>query len=356
MSGDSVKNKVVAVALIIIVVFATPIAICKYIPESYTRSTNYYDVTGEPHIIATLVGDNEFDRGEDAVLTITLQNYGAIYRIKGDKYLNSSEQEYEDEKKLRAIELGEELEKSAADRVTVLLRADGVPAEVIVDVQEIESIGAGETGIAKFPIHIDDDAPAGVYQLRLKVCYDHIWNVQMSGTPMTPNINYWNTTENQNQTITIVIEKEPDFEVTGMSSSLIVGETGFLNITYRNNGEETATDAISRISDMLPFTAVNNQERLGTIVPGESVTASFMVSTDRSAVPKVYSISTGIRFKDEDGDIRISDPMRIGVVVAPKVPFSESLKAKKWWIAAAVMLLTVFLGWRGWKRWGLRRG
>lgn len=355
MSGDPVKNKVVTVALIIIVVFATPIAICKYIPESYTRSTNYYDVTGEPHIIATLVGGGEFDRGEDAVLTITLQNYGAIYRIKGDEYLNSSEQDYDGMTELAEIELGAELKKSGAYRVNVLLLADGVPAEVMVDVQEIESIGAGETGIAKFPIHIDDNAPAGVYQLRLKACYDHIQNVQMSGTPMTPDINYWNKTGEQNQTIVIVVKKESDFEVTDVASDLQVGGTGFLNVTYRNTGEDAATDAIARISDMLPFTAVANSERLGTIVPGESVTAHFRVSTDRSAVPKVYSISTGIRFKDEDGDIRISDPMQIGVVVAPKVPFSEKIMAKKWWILAAAPLLAVLAGLLAWGGLGRKR-
>lgn len=125
-----------------------------------------------------------------------------------------------------------------------------------------------------------------------------------------------------------------------------MGETGFLNITYLNTGEEAATGATARISDMLPFTAVRNQERLGTIAPGESAIASFKVSTDRDAVPKVYDIATGIRFRDEDGDIQISDPMQIGVVVAPKVPFSRKLNAKKWWIAGAVLVLAVFLGWQ----------
>ena len=38
---------------------------------------------------------------------------------------------------------------------------------------------------------------------------------------------------------------------------------------------------------------------------------------------------------DADGDIRIADPMRIGVVVAQGVPFSEKLRAKKWWVLAA---------------------
>jgi hypothetical protein len=331
----------VAAALLL----AVPVAVgSEYIPESYTRSTNYYDVTGEPYLIAALVGDCEFYRGEDAVLEITLQNYGAIYRIKGDQYLNSSEENYDGETGLAAIELNTELEKSAADRVNVLLLVDGVPADVIVAVQEIESIGAGETGTARFPIHIDDNAPAGVYQLRLKVCYDHIQNVRMSGTPMTPNINYWNTTGQQNQTIVIVVTKESDFKVTSVASDLQVGGVGFLNVTYQNTGEEAATGAIARISDMLPFTAVTNQERLGTIMPGESVTAHFRVSTDRSAVPKVYSISTGIRFKDGCGDIRISDPMQVGVAVAPKVPFSEKLLANGWWILAAALLLVILAG------------
>jgi hypothetical protein len=349
-----VRTKIVAIIAIVAtaLLLAVPVAVgSEYIPESYTRSTNYYDVTGEPYLLATLVGDCEFYRGEDAVLEITLQNYGAIYRIKGDKYLNSSDKKnYDDETVLAETELETEIEKSCANHVDVVLFADGAPVDVTVDVQEIESIKAGETGTVRFPIHIDDDAPAGTYHLRMDACYDHIWNVQVSGTPDKPNINYWNTTGVENHTIVIVVKKESDFEVTDVASDLQVGGTGFLNVTYRNTGEETATDAIARVSDMLPFTAVTNQERLGTIVPGESVTAHFRVSTDRSAVPKTYSISTGIRFKDEDGDIRISDPMQIGVSVAPKVPFSEKLLANRWWIVAVAVALLAFGGW-----WALKR-
>ncbi|MEA1868661.1 MAG: hypothetical protein U9N09_00640 [Euryarchaeota archaeon] len=347
------RTKIVAIIATVAtaLLLAVPVAVgSEYIPESYTRSTNYYDVTGEPYLIATLVGDCEFYRGEDAVLEITLQNYGAIYRIKGDKYLDPSEKRYDDETILAATELATEIEKSCANNVDVVLFADGAPVDVIVDVQEIESIKAGETGTAWFPIRIDDDAPAGAYHLRMETCYDHIRNVQVSGTPDNPDINYWNTTGAQNHTIVIVVEKESDFEVTDVVSGMQVEGTGFLNVTYKNTGEETATDAIARISDMLPFTAVSNQNRLGTIAPGESVTAHFRVSTDRSAVPKVYDLSTGIRFKDEDGDVQISDSIQIGVAVAPKVPFSEKLLANRWWIVAAAIALLAFGGWRALKR------
>ncbi|PXF60512.1 MAG: hypothetical protein C4B59_08980 [Candidatus Methanogaster sp.] len=340
------------IAAALLLAAPVPVAVgSEYIPESYTLSTNYYDVTGEPYLIATLVGDRELDRGEDAVLEITLQNYGAIYRIKGDQYLDSSDKKnYDDEILLAAAELDVEIEKSCADHVNVVLFADSSPVDVIADVWNIESIEAGKIGTARFPIHIDDDAPAGTYLLRVETCYDHIRNVQVSGTPDKPDINYWNTTGTQNHTIMIAVAKESDFEVTDVVSGMQVEGTGFLNITYKNTGEEIATDAIARISDMLPFTAVSNQKRIGTIAPGESVTAHFRVSTDRSTVPKVYDLSTGIRFKDEDGDVRISDSMQIGVAVAPKVPFSEKLLANKSWIVAAAIALLVVGGWRALKR------
>ncbi len=349
------RTKVVVVVAIVataLLLAMPPVAVgSNYVPENYARSVNYYDVTGEPHILATLVGDREFDRGDDAVLEITLSNYGKIYQIKGDKYLDPGETEYNDELKLAAIELAAELEKTSANMVNAALFADDAPVDVTPDAQEIEAIEVGKTGTVLFPIHIDDDAPAGTYHLRLRICYNHILNVQVGGTPDNPDINYWNTTEAQNQAIAIIVEREADFEVTDISSTLLVGGTGFLNITYLNTGEETASDATSRISDMLPFTAVSNQERLGTIAPGESVTAHFRISTDLDAVPKVYSIGTEIRFCDEDGDIQISDPMQVGVVVAPKVPFSEKLLANKLWIVAAVIALLVFGGWWALKRW-----
>ncbi len=113
-----------------------------------------------------------------------------------------------------------------------------------------------------------------------------------------------------------------------------------------------AVDAVARISDMLPFTAARNQEHIGTLAPGESATACFMVSTGRDAVPKTYSIGTEVRFKDTDCDVWIADPMQIGVLVAPKVPFSEKLRENKWWVIAAVVVLASFRGWRAWKGWG----
>jgi hypothetical protein len=342
---------VITVFIVAALVWSASIADCeddheKDIPESYTRSTNYYDVTGDPYLVATLVGGSEFKRGGDAVLAITLQNYGAIYRIKGDEYLDPGDSDYDDEMKLASLELGVEVEKSAANRVDAMLFPDGAPIDVTAGVQEIESIEAGKTETARFSVHIDDNAPAGIYQLRLVMQYDHIRNVQVSGTPDLPDINYWNETQQQNQTITIVIEKEPDFEVTYVSSSLRVGETGFLNITYRNTGEETVTDAVARINDMLPFTASRNQVHIGTLAPGEAATACFSVSVGRDAVSKTYSISTEVRFKDEEGDIRIADPMRIGVVVAQGVPFREKLRAQKWWVLAAAVVLAAFVGLR----------
>ena len=349
------QNRRIVIALIaatIIAICMAPISPAKYIPESYTRSTNYYDVTGDPLLVATLVGDNEFCRGEDAVLEITLQNYGAIFAIKGDEYLDPDDPDYDDDMLLAMTEFWVELEKSAADRSRAVLLADGAPIDVAAEVREIKTIEAGKTGTVRFPIRIDDDAPAGIYQLRLKVCYDHIDNVQVEGTPNNPDINYWNVTETWNQSIPVVVEKESDFKVVCVSSTLVVGGTGFLNITYQNTGEVVATDAIARISDMLPFTATRNQARVGLIAPGESVTASFAVGTDRSAVPKVYDVSTGIRFKDEDDEIKISDSMQIGAVVVPGVPFSEKLGAAKWWIIVAVLAIVAVHRWRAWKRGG----
>jgi hypothetical protein len=53
-----VRTKIVAIIAIVAtaLLLAVPVAVgSEYIPESYTRSTNYYDVTGEPYLIATLV-------------------------------------------------------------------------------------------------------------------------------------------------------------------------------------------------------------------------------------------------------------------------------------------------------------
>ena len=75
------------------------------------RSTveNYWDVTGSPKIDASVVGTNEFNRGDKAILRVALSNIGTITAFEPDE-----KPEDEKEKKLADFEFTLEKAKTIA--------------------------------------------------------------------------------------------------------------------------------------------------------------------------------------------------------------------------------------------------
>ncbi|MBN2109719.1 MAG: hypothetical protein JW705_01335, partial [Methanosarcinaceae archaeon] len=54
-------------------------------------------------------------------------------------------------------------------------------------------------------------------------------------------------------------------------------------------------------------------KRLGTIMPGESSTASFGVYAEGQAVEKTYGINSEIKYLDADAQIAYSGNLKVGV-------------------------------------------
>ena len=75
------------------------------LPENFDISENYYSVYGGPDLSATLIGDNEFSRGDTVTLNIEMMNKGKItgFKVENevdlgnyvDEMLQQSEMQYE---------------------------------------------------------------------------------------------------------------------------------------------------------------------------------------------------------------------------------------------------------------------
>ena len=307
----------------------------------FTFSKNFYDVHGKPNITASIVGDNEFDRGDEVTLTIDLVNRGVVLGFESDRMPDD-----DNEEDLAKMELGYELQQVNAIGITTVLAApEGVPIDVKSGPQQVGSIrgskGASET--AKFNIEIDENAPAGTYPLVLATSYIYQKNVQMDGNVSENRVdgNFWYDTLNQTQILYLSVRKLADFEITDVSSDLQAGEDDrVLSITYQNTGEEAAVDAVARISVTDPFSSTDDQAYLGTLEPGESATAIFVLDTDSGAAIKPYGIDTEIRFKDSREESRISESMTAMVTIAPLILGSEKMKP---YILPAVLILILVL-------------
>ncbi len=307
----------------------------------FTFSKNFYDIYGKPNITASIVGDDEFGRGDEVTLTIDLVNRGVVLGFESDRMPDD-----DNEIDLAEMELGYELQQVNAIGITTVLAApEGAPIDVKSGPQQVGSIrgskGASET--AKFNIEIDENAPAGTYPLVLATSYIYQKNVHMDGNVSENRVdgNFWYDTLNQTQILYLSVRKLADFEITDVSSDLQAGEDDrVLSITYMNTGEETATDAVARISVTDPFSSTDDQAYLGTLEPGESVTAVFVIDTDSGAAIKPYGIDTEIRFKDSTDKSRISESMTATVTITPLIPGSEKMKP---YILPAILILILVL-------------
>lgn len=307
----------------------------------FTFSKNFYDIYGKPDITATIIGDNEFDRGDEVTLEINLINNGIVLGFESDRMPDD-----DNEIDLAKMELGYELQQVNAIAITAMLIApDGSPINVKSGPQQVGSIrggkGARETG--RFNIEIDENAAAGTYPLMLLLNYIYQKNVQISGnvSESRTDVNLWYDTLNQTQPLAITVRKLADFEITGVSSDIRAGvDGGVLRITYTNTGEEIAIDAVARISVTDPFSSTDDQAYLGTLAPGESATAVFVIDANSDATIKPYGIDTEIRFEDETGKSRISESMTATATIAPAIPMSDKIKP---YIMPAVLILLLVL-------------
>jgi hypothetical protein len=189
----------------------------------FTFSKNFYDVYGTPNLIASIVGDEKFDRGDEVTLTIDLINRGVVLGFESDRMPDDDE-----EIDLAGMELGYELQQVNAIGITAILAApEDSPIEVKSGPQQAGSIN-GDKGARKtvrFNIEIDDNAPAGTYPLVLATSYMYQKNAQVSGnvSDNRADVNLWYDTLNQTQVLYITVEKLADFEVTNVSSDLRAG-------------------------------------------------------------------------------------------------------------------------------------
>ncbi|HIH69941.1 COG1361 S-layer family protein [Methermicoccus shengliensis] len=313
------EKRCVSVVVLCMVLMALPPVAggSQYIPESFTFSDNYYTVYGGPQIDAVLAGDNEFERGEDVQLKIDVYNHGKVLGFKSEKTPTTAEQIARAE-----LEKNYELQVTTAIGVVCTLKNPyGAPVTINSGSQSAGSLRAGEKTQAplSFSVEIDDDAPAGEYTLVLESTFSYQKNVQVSGDPRagTEEVSFWYDTMTQRSNITFFVKKEPRFEVVSVSGDLHPGDKSTLTVVYKNVGEEPAREATARLSLVDPFSSTDDQAYLGTLNPNESATATFKINVDADALPKLYGLNSEIKYKDEHGDIKISDVVKVPVEVHP---------------------------------------
>ncbi|WP_440946161.1 COG1361 S-layer family protein [Methanosarcina sp. T3] len=316
------KNGLFATITALLILCSAALPAQAALPENFDISENYYTVYGGPDLDATLVGDNEYSRGDTVTLNINMMNKGAVTGFKSESDVDLGDYT---EEMLQQTEMQYEAQAVTAIGILATLKSDDPNIKVKSGPQEAGTLKQGKQSSSptKFTIEINKNATAGTYPLTLELSYMYQNNVQVGGDDFdstvglvtNKEVGIWYENKTQTRTIEVQVKKEPYFEVTEVKGDLYPDEGGLLYVTYKNTGEEPAKDATVRVSAGDPFSTTDDQSYLGTLNPGKTAVAIFDMDVDEDATPKPYSLNSEILYEDADGHDQVSDSIKINTEV-----------------------------------------
>jgi len=115
------------------------------------------------------------------------------------------------------------------------------------------------------------------------------------------------------------VNPKVNFEVSGIPK-IAAGEEKIITFMIKNLGEFEVRDATARITIVDPFSSTDDTAFLGNLKPGQAVNASFKISVDKDATPKLYALNLEVKYKDLEGEWAISEPTKAIIQVTPAKP------------------------------------
>ncbi len=321
-----------------------------YIPPNLNKfGQDFYTVYAEPSLTASLMESNEYYPGDTAAILIQIMNTGKVEGFK-------CEREPSDANEIALAKLEMELENQATAALGVLATLsaeEGTPVDVKTGTQVVGSLRSGEISApVQFYIEIHENAKAGVYRLKLRLEYDYQKDVQVEGnvSQNKVNCNYWYESKNQTLYLEIAIKPEAHFRVKEVTSNLIAGEEGILQVIFENTGEELARDAIAQIKVVDPFSSSDYTSYLGDLKPGETKKAEFKVKVDRGAIPKNYYIIAEIKYENSKGKLLTSESIKVPVTVLQAETLEQQVQRNLHLIIFIIAVSTALVAYIAYRR------
>ncbi|MDK2989618.1 MAG: hypothetical protein PWR16_1147 [Methanoculleus sp.] len=259
---------------------------------------------GSPDLSATISGTNEFAPGAETNLAVIISNSGLnTHKIVGSTLITPDDQ------------------PNTAKLVTVALKGTDTPFTVKTDPQFLSDIMGGASATAAFEVKVADSAEPGTYVLPLEVAYTYLADAEEYGSDLL-RYNYQKKTE----TLPLTVRVTPDLQVEVLdvrSESLNVGTEGYVYLTLKNIGHDTANNAIAKVTrnGASPLIPTDGSAYVGTFEPGETVDVKFKVSVADTAEPKSYPLDVAVTYEDYEGTSVTSRSATIGLPVGGKIAF-----------------------------------
>jgi hypothetical protein len=260
-----------------------------------------------PEMSASVSGTNEFYPGDDATITVIVQNSGLA-----------------DRKTVDVGTIARDDVPTTAKLVMVGLSAGNAPVIIKTDPQMIGDIPTATQNMVSFTAKILNNATDGEYQLPLSIGYTYYDPAKQEVADYL-QIQYINKTVTV--PITIRIKPEVNIEVIeAIPENLNIGGEGYLNLTIKNTGLEDGKKATVTIvrNGNSPIIPTDSNVFIGDFPKGGIVTSRYKVSVSNDAEKQTYPVDVKVTYENRDGEIITSSPDTVGVPVGGKSTFAIS--------------------------------
>ena len=262
-------------------------------------------MAGSPKMSAYIAGTNEFSPGQDAKVTIVVENTGT----NEFKFIQSGIVDREDL-------------PNTAKFVIVGLNATTAPLVVKSDPQMLGDIKAGSSANAIFTTKINSDAAAGSYMIKVAINYTYLYYAEQYGLD---TIQYSYKTTDEIVEIPIKIKPVVSIDVlSAVPEHVNVGTEGYLAMKIKNTGAENGTKAIVKIvrNGNSPIVPTDSSVFIGDFASGSIINARYKVSVAGDAERQTYPVDVVVVYQNNEGDFIASRSDTVGIPVGGKIDFT----------------------------------
>jgi hypothetical protein len=259
---------------------------------------------GSPQIVAAIAGTNEFSAGQDAVVSISVQNRG----LNVDKSVFTGTINRDDV-------------PTTAKMVTVGLSSGSAPVIIKTDPQNIGDLKSQATAIVNIKTTITTDATVGEYQLPLIIRYTYLSSSDQPASDILQS-----TYTQVNETIPVTIKIKPTVKIAvieAVPENLSVGAEGYLNLKLKNIGSGDGNKATVKIirNGNSPVIPTDSSVYIGDFPRDGTTTCRYKVAISDNAEQQTYPIDIAVTYENDDGDVVTTATDTVGVPVLGKNTF-----------------------------------
>lgn len=260
---------------------------------------------GSPEMTAYVTGLSEFNPGEDATITVMIQNSG----VDKMKFTKSGVLQPDDL-------------PTTAKQLTASLADGGAPVIIKTDPQTAGDLMSPNTVTLRFKAKILSNATVGEYQIPLTLQYKYSRNQDQE---VSDTLQYLYNDVTDTLPITIKIKKQVKIAVLDVvPENINAGTEGYLNLTIKNIGAEAGKKATVKITrnGMSPVIPTDSMVFIGDFPLNGVVNCRYKVAISNDAEQQTYPLNVAVSYENDEGDPVTSAPETIGVPVGGKISFA----------------------------------